>query len=153
MVKGRAGPRSKSLLTDTPACRRTSARSIATLICSGLRAGRGPGTVGAGALILLAPPFAHWRPTPPSLYFRVVPLKKGLKPLILTPKKSVDRPLRCCICWGVRSSSLKRMRLALRRLEALKALCLGKLNQNCPWLLLSRLPLAQAVSAADKGRC
>ncbi len=124
MVKGRAGPRSNSSLTDTPACRRTSAGSIATLVCSGLRAGRGPGTVGAGALILLAPPLAHWRTTPPSLYFRVVPLKKGLKPLILRPKKSVDRPLRCCICWGVRSSS-KRMRLALRRLEALKALCLA----------------------------
>ncbi len=78
MVKGRAGPRSNSSLTDTPACRRTSAGSIATLVCSGLRAGRGPGTVGAGALILLAPPLAHWRTTPPSLYFRVVPLKKGL---------------------------------------------------------------------------
>ena len=120
MVKGRAGPKSTSLLTDTPACRRTTVGSIATLVCSGLWAGRGPGTVGAGALILLAPPLAHWRTTPPSLYFRVVPLKKGLKPLILRPKKSEDRPLRCCICWEVRSSS-RQMRLALRRLEALKA--------------------------------
>ncbi|DBA98833.1 TPA: hypothetical protein ACH3X1_014595 [Trebouxia sp. C0004] len=42
----------------------------------------------------------------------------------LRPKKSEDGPLRCCICWVARSSS-KRMRLALRRLEALKALCLA----------------------------
>ena len=57
MVKGRAGPKSTSLLPDTPACRRTSAGSIATSVCSGLKAGRGPGTVGASALILLAAPF------------------------------------------------------------------------------------------------
>ena len=59
MVKGRAGSESNSLLTDTPACRRTLVGSIATLVCSGLWAGQGLGTVGAGALILLAPPLAH----------------------------------------------------------------------------------------------
>jgi len=36
MVKGKAGPKSSSLLTGTPACHKTTAGFIATLACSGL---------------------------------------------------------------------------------------------------------------------
>ena len=44
-----------------------------------------------------------------------------------------EKPLQCCVYCVVRSSS-KRMRLALRRLEAFKALCLADTAVSSTWL-------------------
>ncbi len=63
-------PRQKDgqVQVELPADRNTSLvldlASIATLVCSGLWAGQGPRSVGAGALILLAPPLAHYSTIP-----------------------------------------------------------------------------------------